>query len=548
MPEQTDNTANVTNTTNRRTMQAARRVKQTKQTLPLFTTPIRSLIQLDRTDSVPLYQQICHALREAILSGEIAEGTRLPTERALARELDVNRTTVMNAYNELASEGLIEGHVGRGTLVRRSCRREVDEAYETDYPTWLFGLAEGENALLGPDARVLGEIAAMGERKEIISFASGTPASDMLPAETLRNVVDSGLEEARQQALGYCPVEGLQSLRRGIAARMRTRGVAIDLQHVLILSGSTQGIGLIARFLLHQGDEVVVEIPTYLGAINTFRALGAKVIGVPMDNDGMRVDLLESILARRQPRFIYTSPTFHNPTGTVLSPERRRRLLTLAHRYQIPIVEDDAYGEIYFEGKQVQPLKAMDRYEQVLYLSTYSKVLAPGLRVAWLVAPSAMIERLSLHKQVFDLNTNALGQWMVSEILQHHLLDPHLAMIRQRYQHKRDLMLEAIQQEWPSGTRVNHPLGGFHLWCRLPTDMRARTLLREATAERVAFVIGEPFHIDGGGHQYIRLSYASAEEDTIIEGIHRIGNAMRRIQERRSSRDESSQLERLPMV
>jgi len=535
-------------TANRRTTQAARQARQAKQTLPLFTTPIHSLIQLDRTDSVPLYQQICRGLREAILSGEIAEGTRLPTERALARELEVNRTTVMNAYNELASEGLIEGHVGRGTLVRRSYRRELDEPFESDYPTWLFGLAEGEDALLGPDARVLGELASMGERKEIISFASGTPAPELLPAELLRIVVDDELASARQQALGYCPVEGLQSLRRGIAARMRTRGVAIDLQHVLILSGSTQGIGLIARFLLNQGDEVVVEIPTYLGAINTFRALGAKVIGVPMDNEGMRVDLLESILARRQPRFIYTSPTFHNPTGTVMSQERRRRLLSLARRYQIPIVEDDAYGELYFEGKEVQPLKAMDRHEQVLYLSTYSKVLAPGLRVAWLVAPSAMIERLSLHKQVFDLNTNAFGQWMVSEILHRHLLDEHLALLRQRYQHKRDLMLEAIHNEWPKGTRVNRPLGGFHLWCRLPGDMRARTLLREATAERVAFVIGEPFHIDGGGHQYIRLSYASPEEDTIVEGIHRIGNAMRRIQERRSFREESGTIERIPMV
>lgn len=535
-------------TANRQSTRTTRATRQAKQLLPSFTTPISSLIQLDRTDSIPLYQQICRGLREAILSGELAEGTRLPTERALAQELGVNRTTVMNAYNELASEGLIEGHVGRGTLVRRSYRRDLDEPFESEYPTWLFGLAEGENALLGPDARVLGEIASMSERKGIISFASGTPAPEQLPTELVRVIVDTALASARQQALGYCPVEGLQSLRRGIAARMRERGIAIDLQHVLILSGSTQGIGLIGRFLLNRGDEVVVEIPTYLGAINTFRALGAKVIGVPMDNEGMRVDLLESILARRQPRFIYTSPTFHNPTGTIMSQDRRRRLLSLARRYQIPIIEDDAYGEIYFEGKEVQPLKAMDRYEQVLYLSTYSKILAPGLRVAWLVAPSAMIERLSLHKQVFDLNTNAFGQWIVSQILGRHLLDEHLVTIRQRYQHKRDLMLEAIQQEWPAGARVNHPLGGFHLWCRLPDDMRARTLLREAATERVAFVIGEPFHVDGGGHQHIRLSYASPEEDTIVEGIRRIGNAMRRIQERRAPRDDSEHIERIPMV
>jgi len=241
-------------------------------------------------------------------------------------------------------------------------------------------------------------------------------------------------------------------------------------------------------------------------------------------------------------------PTFHNPTGITMSYERRKRLLLLAKRYQIPILEDDAYGELFFEGKETQPLKAMDRYEQVLYLSTYSKVLAPGLRVAWLVAPPTMIERLSLHKQVFDLNTNALGQWAVSEMLQRGMVDTHLRTLQQRYQQKRDCMLQAIADYWPDGVRVNHPDGGFHLWCRLPADMRARTLLREAAAEQVAFVIGEPFHVDGGGHQHIRLSFASPEEDHIEEGIRRIGNAMRRIQARRLSRDEDTQLEHLPMV
>ena len=519
-----------------------------KSALPLFTTPIHALVTIERTSGTPLYQQICHGLREAILSGELAEGTRLPTERAFAQTLGVNRTTVMNAYNELASEGLIERHVGRGTIVRRSYVPEPGETFDGDVPSWLFGLAEGEDALLGPDARVLSEIASMGERKEIISLAAGTPALDMLPAPMLATVFADGLLNERQSALGYCPVEGLQSLRRGIAARMRQRGVAISLQNVLILSGSTQGIGLISRFLLNPGDEVVVEVPTYLGAIQTFRALGARIIGVPMDNEGIRVDLLESILARRHVRFIYTLPTFHNPTGITMSYERRKRLLLLAKRYQIPILEDDAYGELFFEGKEPQPLKAMDRYEQVLYLSTYSKVLAPGLRVAWLVAPPTMIERLSLHKQVFDLNTNALGQWAVSEMLQRGMVDTHLRTLQQRYQQKRDCMLQAIADYWPDGVRVNHPDGGFHLWCRLPADMRARTLLREAAAEQVAFVIGEPFHVDGGGHQHIRLSFASPEEDHIEEGIRRIGNAMRRIQARRLSRDEDTQLEHLPMV
>lgn len=517
--------------------------------LPLFTASIHALIRLDRSSHIPLYRQICQGLREAILSGQLAEGTRLPTERALANELGVNRTTVMNAYNELASEGLIEGHVGRGTLVKRSYFDQEDEEFECDHPSWLLGLATGDTYALGPDARILSELSSMGERQEVISFAAGTPARNMLPGAMIRTIVSDGMLSSGQHALGYCPVEGLQSLRRGIAERLRRQGVPVDFQQILVLSGSTQGIGLLGRLLLNPGDEVVVETPTYLGAIQTFRALGARVIGVPTDSDGMRVDLLESILARRSPRFIYTLPTFHNPTGAVMSQERRRRLLLLSRRYQIPILEDDPYREVYFGDQEPQPLKALDTRGHVIYLSTCSKILAPGIRVAWLAAPEPIISRLSLHKQVFDLNTNALGQWIVSEMLRRNMLDDHLAQVREQYHRKRDLMLQAIQRYWPAGVRVNHPEGGFNLWCRLPGEMRARTLLREAAQDRVAFVIGEPFHSDGGGQHHMRLSYAAPEEAHIEEGIRRIGEAMKRMQVRRTTREDRDALhERIPMV
>src|SRR5713226_1320994 len=521
----------------------------THEPRPLFTAPISSLIQLERTSGVPLYRQICQRLREAILSGELPEGVRLPTERALAGELGVNRTTVMNAYNELASEGLVEGHVGRGTLVRRNHFSYENEHFEPE-ASWLLGLPAGERELLGPDAGMLSELASASEQRGIISLAPGTPARDLLPAEMLSTIFTEGLVNARQSALGYCPVEGLSSLRRGIAARMRKRGVAVDAQHILILSGSTQGIGLAGRLLLSPGDEVVVEVPTYLGAIQVFRALGARVIGVPTDNDGMRVDLLETVLVRHRPRLIYTQPTFQNPAGIVMSHERRRRLLLLAKRYQTPILEDDPYGEMYFEGKEPQPLMAMDHSGQVLYLSTYSKTLAPGLRVAWIAAPEPIIERLSLHKQIFDLNTNAIGQWVVSEILRRNLLADHLVMLRHQYRQKRDLMLQAIATHWPKEVRVSHPQGGFHIWCRLLGDMRARSLLREAAHEQVAFVIGEPFHVDGGGQQQFRLSFAYPEEQHIEEGVRRVGNAMRRLMARRFQNEEPRKLgvEHVPMV
>jgi 2-aminoadipate transaminase len=515
----------------------------------LFPVPVSALVRIERGGGVPLYRQICQQLREAILTGDLPEGARLPTERALARELGVNRTTVMNAYNELASEGLVEGHVGRGTLVRRSFADLDGDECEPEMPSWLLGLAAGESELLGPDARVISELTALGEHEEMISFASAAPAPELLPAEIFSMICSDGLLRDRQRALGYCPVEGLQSLRQGIAARMRRRGVAVDARHILILSGSTQGIGLIGRFILRPGDEVVVEVPTYIGAIQAFRALGARVIGIPLDTEGMRLDLLESILARHRPRLIYTLPTFQNPTGVVMSPERRRRLLALCRRYQVPVLEDDSYGELYFDAPPPPPIKALDSSEQVIYLSTYSKMLAPGLRVAWLAGPEPMIERLSLHKQVFDLNTNALGQWLVSEVLRRGLLDEHLSRASASYRRKRDLMLQAIERYWPREVRVNRPSGGFHLWCRLPSGLRARTLLREAAAERVAFLNGEPFHVDGGGQQYIRLSYVYPGEAQIEEGIRRLGMVMKRLLLRRSQEEaRRAPPEHIPMV
>jgi DNA-binding transcriptional MocR family regulator len=393
-------------------------------------------------------------------------------------------------------------------------------------------------------------LAAAGEQKEVLSLTPGTPAPDLLPAEMLSTLFAEGLLSAGESALGYCPVEGLHALRREIAGWMRGRSIAVDTDQVLILSGSTQGVGLVGRLLLNPGDEVVVEVPTYLGAIQTFRALQARVIGVPTDNDGMRVDLLESILARHRPRLIYTQPTFQNPTGLVMSPERRRRLLLLARRYQTPILEDDPYGEIYFQSKRPQPLKALDTHGQVIYLSTFSKILAPGLRVAWLAAPEPMIERLSLHKQIFDLNTNALGQWAVSELLRRNLLSTHLSTLRERYRRKRDLTLQAIATHWPREVRVSHPEGGFHIWCRLPGDLRTRALLREAANEHVAFVIGEPFHVDGGGQQQFRLSFAYPREEEIEEAVKRIGYAMKRLLARRPPREgqQRPHVEHLPMV
>lgn len=527
-----------------------RRDEPNQASLSHDISTIGALLHLERANGTPLYRQISQRLREAILSGELPEGARLPPERVLAQEIGVNRTTIMHAYNDLSSAGLTEGHVGRGTVVKHGYFRSEDDYSDQSTPSWLLGLSTNGNTLLGPDVQALSELSSMEEPKqEMISLAQGSPPADMLPTELIRLTIEQGLSKDPEGALGYCPVEGLQSLRRSLALRMRRRGVSVDIQNILILSGSTQGLGLIGRFLLNAGDEVVVEVPTYLGAIQTFRALGARIVGIPTDNEGMRVDMLEAILARRQPRFIYTMPTFQNPSGSLMTPERRHRLLLLAKRYQIPIIEDDPYGELYFGEQAPLPLKSQDTNGNVLYLGTCSKMLAPGLRVAWLAASEPVIERLGLYKQTFDLNTNALGQWTIYEMIRRGMLDEHLALVRPRYARKLRLMLEAIEKYWPTDVRISRPGGGMHLWCRLPGNIRARSLLREAAHEQVTFVCGELFHVDGGGHYAIRLSFASPEDKHITEGIRRIGVAIQRLLvQRAGSLDAEQSIERLPIV
>jgi len=461
-----------------------------------------------------------------ILSGELPEGTRLPPERKLAASLGVNRTTVVNAYRELEALGLVEAHVGRGTTV---CHSLAGEQGPSPMP-WVGYLP----AL--PQARsdtLLHDLGVLSSKKDLISFATGMAAPDLYPLEEFRAALNAILDRDGRSLLQYCPTEGYGPLRQILAERLTKRGLTVEPGHVLVLAGAQEGLYLVAQALLEPGDLVIVESPTYLGALQVFRAAGARLLGIPMDQEGMQVDRLKEYLMRQRPRLIYTMPSFQNPTGITMSLQRRQRLLSLAQEHHVPILEDDPYGELYYDCEPPVSLKALDRASHVLYLSTASEVLFPGLRLGWLVAPPPVVERLTLIKRWVDLHANTLAQGAVYEFLRQGSLDAHLIRLRQEYARRRDLLLQALERYCARHLSWVKPQGGFHLWCRLSDGLRVRDVAAEALQEGVVLIGGDLFYAHNDGQEEFRLSFSYLPPDLLEEGARRLGKALNRVAARR---------------
>ncbi len=468
---------------------------------------------IERDSIVPIYQQIYEELREAILTGTLPESTRLPPERALAERLRVNRSTVVHAYRELVADGLIEQHVGSGSRVTRSA---VQPARTEDIPWWVT-LPPWR---VGAFPQVLGELAAAfhGER---ISFVQGVPPSEPSPLDELAASF-ARVAGDPDYVLSYGDSEGHAPLREAIATRMRRRGCEVGPRDVLVLTGSTQGISLVAHSLAEPGDEIIVEAPTYPGALQIFQIAGLRAIPVALDDEGMRVDHVEAILRTRRPRFIYTMPTLHNPTGATMNPDRRERLVTLARRNRVPIVEDDPYGEL--AAASGPPLVAHSP-DYVVYLSTFSKSIAPSLRLGWLTAPRTIFERLLLRKQSYDMATSLYVQAGVGDYLAR-AYDAHVVKLRAELTERRAVAREAIATYWPKTVRLADGAGGFYLWATAPRETRARALLEASERIGATFVFGEAFYATTGGDRNFRLAITPLTREALVEGLRRIGEAI----------------------
>jgi 2-aminoadipate transaminase len=382
------------------------------------------------------------------------------------------------------------------------------------------------------------ELLKLTEKPDVISFAGGLPAPEVFPTAEVAAAADKVLREQGTSALQYAPTEGYLPLRELLVRHMARYGVRVRPQNVLVTSGSQQGLDLIGRLFVNPGDRVLTESPTYLGALQAWSAYQADYLTVPIDDDGLDVGRLEAQL-RAGPKFLYALPNFQNPAGVTLSLERRRRLVELANHYGTPIVEDDPYGQLRYEGDHLPPIVEIDAElhgcakgecdftGDVLYLSTLSKTLAPGLRVAWVVAPESVISRLVQMKQGADLHSSPFCQMVAYEVARDGFLDCHVRRIRALYGERREAMLAACERHLPPGVRFTRPQGGLFLWLTLPEGLDSTELLQRALAEaKVAFVPGPAFYPRGGGERTCRLNFSYCGPDLIDEGLRRLGRVV----------------------
>jgi 2-aminoadipate transaminase len=392
----------------------------------------------------------------------------------------------------------------------------------------------------GIKSSAIRELLKITQKPEIISFAGGLPAPDVFPTARFQEACRNVLERNAHQALQYGATEGYEPLRQMIARHIARYGIKAQTENVLITSGSQQALDLIGKLLINPGDRVLVEAPTYLGALQAFNVYGAEYVSVLSDHDGLRTDLLDKPL-RSGPKFMYVLPNFQNPGGTTLSEGRRHELVLQADRYGIPIIEDDPYGQLRYEGEHLTPLVVLDRENlrgddgysigNVIYLSTFSKTLAPGIRLGWIVAPPDVITKLVQLKQGADLHTSTFTQMVAYEVAKDNFLDEHVKLIRKVYRERRDVMLESLQRYFPPEVTWTHPQGGLFLWVSLPEGMDCQKLFQVALKENVAFVPGDSFYAPNGfteeASRHFRLNFSYGQPDQIREGIRRLSVAVK---------------------
>jgi GntR family transcriptional regulator/MocR family aminotransferase len=487
-------------------------------------------IPLDRQSGEPLYRQLEAYLRQQIRSGGLPAETRLPATRQLAADLGVSRITVKNAYAALESDGLIGTREGSGTFVMPAPPQPAHPAGGADqrWPLWQLPFQAEQN----DDRDVRPE--PDGGSGDLIAFTGvGDPRE--FPVRDLLKAVQLVVRRDGVAALEYGDfTSGHAPLRATIAQVLASQGIQTHPEQVLVTSGSQQALALVCQTLLRPGDVVLVESPTYNLALELFQSLGLTAVGVPIDQHGMQTALLERALQQQHPRLIYTIPNFQNPSGVCLSAARRRELVELAQRYNVPVLEDDFVGDLRYHGRALPAVKALDPGGLVIYTGSFSKMLMPGLRVGYLLADGPVFARLVRQKRVSDLTTSTLMQRALDVFVTVGRYQAHLRRSCRLYSQRRDAMLAALRRHLPADAEAEPPLGGLFLWLRLPERLSSLELLPLAAQEGVTFASGDRFFPDPAeGRRFLRLNFAVRTPAEIDEGVRRLGRAVRRLAGRR---------------
>jgi len=375
------------------------------------------------------------------------------------------------------------------------------------------------------------ELLKVTESPDIISFAGGLPNPATFPIKELQDISNYILKNHGKEALQYGTTEGYRELRKILAERAYKDGINVTEENVLITGGSQQALDIIGKIFLEPGDTAIVGLPSYLGGLNAFRSYECNMVGIPLDKDGMIIDVLEEkikelIKEKIIPKFIYVIPTFQNPAGVVLSEKRRKKLLDIANEHDLLIIEDDPYSRLRYNGNPIKPLKSFDDEDRVIYMSTFSKILSPGFRLAWVIGDAEIIKKMVIAKQAMDLCTNTFTQHLAYEFIRRGSLDLHILKIIEIYKPKRDIMIKSIEEYFPEGYTCNRPEGGMFAWVTLPEYIDTEKMFIEAIKEKVAYVHGRAFYVDGSGGNTMRLNFSYPSNEQIEEGIKRLAKVI----------------------
>ena len=467
----------------------------------------------------PIYRQIADQVIGQIRDGSLPNGSQLPTVRELAGHLDITRVTAHNAYNELKADGWIDATVGRGT-------------YVMGLPSPSTPLETTADSALTPD-RMMEDMNRLQQLPGTRSMAMAEPDSSLMPTSRFMGLLRS-LERHANDLFHYGPYQGEPDLRHMVSGLLLDKNIRANPDDILITTGVTQGLSLAVAALCEPGDKVIVEQPTYLGFLGILESCGVEPVGVPLDEEGPRLDVLEKILLRERPRVFYTIPSFQNPTGLSMSEERRRQVLELAAEYGLTIIEDDIYGLLSYDGAPPPPLKARDRDDLVVYLDSFSKVLLPGLRVGYVVPPVALKERILSLLRVRELGGPPLLQRALAEFIRRGFFQDHLKRVIPAYRKKRDVFVDALTRSMPEGVQWTSPRGGYCAWITLPEQGDFDQLYRTVLARGVAFTPGEVFLTTSDRRKHLRLCFSSQDAQGIREAVSTLGGVIKEMTVRRS--------------
>ncbi len=478
-------------------------------------------IVINKESQVPVYIQIKKQICDMIIKEQLPSNFILPAERTLAKQLNVNRSTVVRAYMDLKAEGYIQSKQGSGTVVLSKLGEE-DIKENVYIPPLRWSQLESKTFNSNRDATI-SKILSVFETGKTISFASGIMAEESYSLKKLKQLQVNLYDKYEEKLFMPTPVDGSILLKSLLRNYLSEHGIRISNKQLLVTSGSQQALEFIAKYFIEAGDIVLIEEATYPGAIQVFESYGAKIIGIPMESDGMDLDVLETCLIRYRPKFIYTQPDFQNPTGITMSLEKRKELLDLAYYYQVPIVEDNPYQEIRFEGETLPALKSLDQYDYVIYISSFSKSISFSLRVGYVVASEEVIERFKFYKQLNDIQTSTQSQYLVAEILSSGYFKEQVSFLIKKYKKKRDKMIKVLSQTQIKGFEVLEPKGGFFVWCKLPDEIRLSELIHTLSKNGVVVMPGEVFFAhERINENYLRLNYSYPKEEDIEEGCQKL--------------------------